>query len=320
MGIFLIYCFFQIFVELKQSPEDFVVDEILDLVLEPNGSFSYFILRKEDYSTENAILFVAKKLGVDRKRINYCGAKDKVAVTSQYISVQQLSKDRRINYNFQNIQLEYIGQGETRLTLGSHKGNNFIIIVRNTPLDFESRNPNKVSNFFGEQRFSKNNADIGKAIIKKDFKTAVTLVLESDGKYEKEVNYFLSEHPNNYLGALKKVPFKILTMFIHAYQSRLFNDVAADWPQNSIPIIGFNTDESVVSGILAKENLSTRDFIIRAFPELSSEGDVRDKYMSISNFSSQKLARDVWKFSFSLGKGSYATVLIDWLFRKNEQI
>ncbi len=301
--------------KIKQSPEDFVVEEVLDLKFSSDGSFSYFRLKKRDFSTENAVLLISRKLGVNRKRINYCGAKDKVAVTSQYISVQQLPKGKRRNHDFDGIRMEYLGQGDTRLTLGSHEGNRFIIIAKDMPKDFVPPVPSGVLNLFGPQRFSTNNADIGKAILKGDFRKAVELVLENDGLFEDDVQDFLSKNPNNFVGALKKIPFKILTLFIHAYQSRLFNRIADRWQGDKVPLIGFNTEDDGLEELLEDEGLSTRDFIIRSFPELTSEGDIRDKYMTIRDFSSEKLSGSAWRFSFFLGKGSYATVLLDWIFK-----
>ena len=58
-----------------------------------------------------------------------------------------------------------------------------------------------------------------------------------------------------------------------------------------------------------KEKITQRDFIIRAMPELSSEGIIRDTYMDLKDFSAE-IEEDKAILRFKLGKGSYATVFI----------
>lgn len=307
---------------IKQSPDDFMVNEMIELKTDKIGKYSYFLLKKRDCNTEDAIRNVAEDFRIDRKRINACGNKDKVAVTTQYISVDGIPTSLRKDHDLGDVKLHYLGQGHERLNLGSHLGNRFRIVVRGVPEDFIiTKDLRKVKNLFGEQRFSNNNAEIGRAIVKKDFKKAVELMIENRGSHEKEVEAFLHESPNDYIGALRTIPKKIMSLYVHSYQSFLFNRVAEtiDCEENIlIPLIGFGTEaegkaKEAIESIMQEEEIIGRDFIIRQFPEISSEGEQRHLYMQVDNFNAEK-GKDFYVLEFELGKGSYATTVIEYLF------
>ena len=106
-----------------------------------------------------------------------------------------------------NITHDFLGNP---ISLGDLNGNRFIITVRDiTKKPFEK---SEFINYFGEQRFGKHNVEIGIAILKKDFKKASSLI-----DY-----FFVQEHlkqkPNDYVGAIQKVPFKILKILGFLYK------------------------------------------------------------------------------------------------------
>jgi tRNA pseudouridine13 synthase len=307
---------------IKQSPEDFIVDEIINLKLEDNGRYSYFLLKKRNWNTEDTIQKSAFALHVQRSRINACGNKDKIAVTTQYISVENLNSSMRTNQNIGEIELRYVGQGNIRMNLGSHDGNRFQIIVR----DFEGtpkKDVTRIKNYFGSQRFSNNNHLVGRAIIKKDFKKASELILENHGEHEWIVKEHLEKNPNDFVGAMRKIPKKIMSLYINSYQSFIFNSIAKelDFEENiKIPLIGFGTvipDKSVkplLEKIMEEEQIIFRDFIIRQFPEISSEGIERELYMEVKDFRIERIGEKDYSVSFILGKGSYATTVVEYVF------
>ena len=297
--------------KIKEKPEDFIVEEIIDLNYEENGNYSYFLLEKKDLDSEDAVQNICKNLNVQRKNIAYCGNKDKIAITKQYISIQNLSKNKRIDHFFNKFSIKYLGQGNDRLNLGTNKGNKFTIIVKNAN---KPKQKKEILNLFGPQRFSNNNHLIGKEIIKGNFKEAVNLMLQNDGQHENEIKNYLKKQKNNFVGALRIIPKKIIKLYVHAYQSYLFNLMAKQSDKEYLPLIGFGTDENEIKEILDKENISTRDFIIKSFPEISSEGDLRKRIIQIEDLEIKKIDEKKYEISFTLPKGSYATVVIDELF------
>ena len=291
--------------KIKQKPEDFIVNEITNIKLKKKGNYSIFLLKKKNYTTEKAVQTIANKLNMPRKFIGYAGNKDKVAVTTQYISVKN-AKIKELE--LKDIFLEFKGYLDKPILLGDLKGNEFVIRV------ISNKTPKKITkmiNYFGEQRFSKNNKEIGKLIVKRDFKRAVNLIIKNDSEQVKE---YLSKNPNDYIGALRKIPLKILKLYVHSYQSYLWNEMVVKSSTKTLPIIGFGTKITEnIKGILEKEEITTRDFIIKQIPELSSEGVERNLFVKIKNLKIEKIKKG-YIIRFTLPKGSYATEVIKQIF------
>ncbi|MBL7050679.1 tRNA pseudouridine(13) synthase TruD [Candidatus Woesearchaeota archaeon] len=325
--------------KIKQIPEDFVVNEELKLKFS-KGNYYYFSLKKINLTTEQSIEKIAKILNLPRKNIGCAGNKDKKAVTTQTISINSSKQLEKFKLVKPDLQLSYIGKGDLPISLGDLTKNHFEIIVRGI-----IKKPNPISgipNYFDEQRFSKNNAKIGRLIVKKEFATAKKL-LEQNNHHNFEEH--LTKNPTDYVGAMRKISKKILMLYIHSYQSLLFNEMLNDYikyhkhktintnfgelsfplekiKQSKFPLIGFMTKENkIVKDILKKENLILRDFIIRQLPNLSQEGQIRECFVDLTNLKISNLQQDELnkgkkkiKLTFSLPKGSYATMVIKSLF------
>ena len=290
---------------LKEKPEDFIVNEITNIKLKKKGNYSIFLLKKKNYTTEKAVQTIANKLNIPRKFISYAGNKDKVAITTQYISIKN-AKIKELE--LKDIRLDFKGYLDKPILLGDLKGNEFIIKVIT---DEKLKKINKMVNCFGEQRFSKNNKEIGKLIVKRDFKRAVDFIIKNN---EEQVKEYLSKKPTDYIGALRKIPLKILKLYVHSYQSYLWNEMAAKSNVKTLPIIGFGTEVTKdIQKILEKEGINSRDFIIKQIPELSSEGTERDLFVDIKNLEIEKIEKG-YIIRFILPKGSYATETIKQIF------
>lgn len=324
--------------KIKQKPEDFIVKEISELKLSDNGKYAYFRLWKRDYNTVRALQRIAGFLRLKLRDIGFAGTKDKIAVTEQFISIKNVGKDALINFKDEDIRLEFIGQGDEPISLGDLEGNEFEILVE---ADAEPEKIDMIVNYFDEQRFSKNNVEIGRAIVKGDFKKAVELV------DHRETLEYLQLHATDSVGAIKQIPLKIRQIFVHAYQSWLWNCLVMEYlqckytdfeirqyslgelvfPKSAIlaesiqiPIIGFGTEyeneeiEKIAKKLLKQENITERDFIIRAMPELSSEGNMRDLFVKVEELEIEQSEKNKFLVKFKLGKGSYATIVIKRMF------
>jgi tRNA pseudouridine13 synthase len=302
--------------KIKEKPEDFVVKEISTVKFKEQGKYSYFWLKKTNYTTLRAIEAISNQLRIPLKKFGFAGNKDRKAITEQMCSVENVSESRLNGIKLTDIEISFKGKGDEPICLGDLEGNEFEIVVRNVEKKPEIKKT--FINYFGEQRFSTNNAKIGKSIVKKDFKTAVELILEGKGQVEERVKAHLQENPNNYVGALKCVPKKILSLYVHAYQSLLWNIQAECSKENSIPIVGFATE--IDKKIMEEEKINTRDFVIKQIPQLSSEGGSRDRVVEAKDVSISNLEIDEWNdgkqkvlIKFKLSKGSYATEYIKQL-------
>lgn len=316
--------------KIKERPEDFVVKEKLELPL-GEGPYAYFMLRKKQWNTSDAVRAIADKLDIPEKDISYAGLKDRQAITEQHISILDGRKDHE-NIKLKDIELKYLGQGPERIHTGQLEGNSFEITVREAK-DAEPKSA--MPNYFDEQRFGMNNTNalIGKALVQKDFKKACeTLNLEADG--------------NNYIGALQKHG-RILKLYLHSYQSRLFNQILSEHIKKQyrhkeiecgydklafpledmkdkikIPLISFDMEsegelKEIIRRILDREGINLKDFIIRPLPELVAQTEYREGFVRIDNLKIEDLDSSTKKVTFELQKGSYATVALKAIFLQN---
>jgi tRNA(Glu) U13 pseudouridine synthase TruD len=120
------------------------------------------------------------------------------------------------------------------------------------------------------------------------------------------------------------MPKKLLVLYVHAYQSYLWNICLKDYVKTNkknveIPLIGFGTEdmdskvEKIVDKVMEKENVSFRSFINRSIPEISLEGGLRDAFTEIKNFEILEKRKKLVKIKFRLSKGSYATEAVKFL-------
>jgi tRNA(Glu) U13 pseudouridine synthase TruD len=331
-GFFLIIMY-----TIKQSPEDFIVKEI-PLQTFTNGPYIICLLKKRGYTTHLALEIVAKALGTSD--IGYAGNKDIQAVTEQYISIGKSSIDRIEGFSHPDISLEFIGTGN-KISLGDLLGNKFEIILRDV-VSLPKLRPFFV-NYFGEQRFSSDNIEVGRSIIKKDFKKAVEIISRTNNK-STALETYIAKKPQDYVGALKTVPTNVLSLYTHAYQSYIWNMSVSEYllsrdvctfveisgmkfavsnvfSDEVFPLPGFETETvpEVMQKILLQEKISLRDFIIPQLKPISAGGSSRRIFAKAENFSIEKISDDSSSkknilLRFSLPKGSYATVYIAELF------
>ena len=334
--------------KIKQQPSDFIVKEVSNLITSNKGKYTYFKLHKENWNTLDAVRKISQILNLPEKDIGFAGNKDKAAITEQFCSIKgNISKERLENININGIKLIFLGYGEEPITLGRLTGNEFIIVVRNLE-KISAKYPKTIllPNYFDEQRFGENNAEIGRALIKKDFRKALDLI-----NYNKS-NEHLNKAKNDFIGALKKIPIRLLRFYINAYQSYLWNLTLAKYLEENgkvtkkidyslgqfvftkeviknlkITLIGFDDKiiklelKKIVKEIMKKEEITFNDFIIKQIPELSQEGELREAFFEVSNLNIKKLEKDEFNpnkykttVSFTLSKGSYATIVIKYLF------
>ncbi|MBI4441111.1 tRNA pseudouridine(13) synthase TruD [Candidatus Woesearchaeota archaeon] len=312
---------------IKHRPEDFIVQEQTTLPL-GDGRYSYWLLRKRNMTTMEAVHAVARSMGI--KKIGFAGTKDKVAVTEQYISIP--FRQETVHFVHALCSIHFVGFGAVPLSLGNLDGNRFVIVVRDLANADVAKaaatmhgNTYRFCNLFGEQRFSSKNAEIGKLLLTKKYRDACNVLIQSNGEHEQLVQRALAAHPTDFIRALKTIPRKILLLYLHAYQSSLWNEYAPLLEQDTIPLLGFGSElsdaeEKIIVPIMQREGISLRDFINPSFPEITLEGDVRNKWCIATELAYEVADDDYFPgkrkmtLTFFLPKGSYATVLCRFLF------
>jgi tRNA pseudouridine13 synthase len=373
--------------EISEEGQVYQLDTSLSIESE-SGKFVHFILQKKDWSTSSAISEIAKRLHVGPKRFNTAGIKDKIAHTTQLSSAYGLTKDQILNLNIKDIKINGAWLAKDKVRIGSLLGNRFTIKVADsssdqTIIDKINYELNGVfPNYFGDQRFGssrRNTHIVGHKILLGKFDEAVahylfdtegeqnqaavnarknlsetknySLALKEFPKYlrlERTIIAYLNSTPSDYLGALRKLPRNILLLFVHAFQSYMFNYFLSQrlnsgnlelgigeyycsdhlgFPDASKPsdsgiiaakLIGYDSPLSKEEEeLLSSFDLTKDNFRNKSVPELSLKGSYRPLFCPLKDFSFNKESST---FRFCLPSGAYATVALrEFIDNKNEE-
>ncbi len=249
-------------IRIKENPEDFYVKEIKSLELSEKGRYAYFILRKVNKTTIEALRKISRKFGIPLKNISFAGLKDKKALTEQYIAIENLSDktlEKMKNYEDEGVSLKFLGFSDQPLHLGDIEGNYFEIKIKGITKKhkrifenmFELVKEYGCENYFGEQRFgSVKHADdfVIKYLLRHQYEEAMKEYLTSlrDKRLKKMLrkawrdwDTFLKLMPKgsepevevvkalrrgeSFKNAFMVLPKNVRLMFVFAYQSYLWN-------------------------------------------------------------------------------------------------
>lgn len=243
--------------KIRDSPEDFEVTEIISVksqkAISGDDGYAVYKLRKKKIDTNHALSDVFRKKGV---RLKSLGLKDASAVTEQYVCSG--NKGKAIDdYSTEKYSLRKIGYTKKPLTKKDMIANHFKIRITDCSdglSDFTEYE--KILNFYGYQRFGSKRAVthlIGKAILQKNFKKAVDLILSFTSSYDSKENNEIREklqdkenyakcleqvpkqmdiermvlkemiETDDYSKAIRSIPLSLRRFYIQAYQSFIFN-------------------------------------------------------------------------------------------------
>ena len=154
---------------LRQSADDFRVDEVLGFEPDGVGEHDMLLIEKRDTNTQWLARQLAAFAGIPARDVGYAGLKDRHAVTSQWFSVRRPAGGTP---EWQDLRLDGVRVlGATRnsrkLRNGAHRGNRFRVVIRDLVADpgglderLQSIAEFGVPNYFGEQRFGFDGANI----------------------------------------------------------------------------------------------------------------------------------------------------------------
>ena len=157
---------------LKHTPEDFQVDEQLQIELSGSGEHLWLWVEKRQLNTEDAARILARAAGVPLRQVGYAGLKDRPALTRQWFSLHLPGKQTDLA-GLQDERLQVLQQQRhsRKLQRGAHSGNAFRLRLRNVQGDLqqlEQRLEQVVSqgvpNYFGLQRFGFGGSNVQQAL------------------------------------------------------------------------------------------------------------------------------------------------------------
>ncbi len=160
--------------DLRCQPEDFKVYELLPFQASGEGEHLVLYIRKTNQNTVYIAKQLAKFFGVKEALVSYAGLKDRFAVCEQHFSIHlpgskitHLSDIKALSIT--GVEVLSLQRHNKKLRTGALLGNRFELTLRNivNPEGLEKRweqiRLNGVPNYFGEQRFGIEGANIAKA-------------------------------------------------------------------------------------------------------------------------------------------------------------
>lgn len=159
---------------LRQCPEDFQVDELVDIEFSGEGEHLCLRLQKIGDNTEFVARELARMADIRPFDVSFCGLKDRHAVTSQWFSLYRPGKpDDNAFVEAVNERWRVLGHVRHRRKLrrGEHVGNRFqlrlrAVSARQDEVDQQLHRiaQDGVPNYFGPQRFGREGSNLSKAV------------------------------------------------------------------------------------------------------------------------------------------------------------
>lgn len=154
--------------QLKQSPQDFEVEEILGFEPDGDGEHQFLWIEKQGLNTVDAAKRLASFAGVREADISWAGLKDRQALTRQWFSLQL--PGRAVDWSSWSdpeLQILRAERHSRKLRRGSHRSNRFVITLRDLNGDLDAMvsrlqqiATEGVPNYFGAQRFGRDGRNL----------------------------------------------------------------------------------------------------------------------------------------------------------------
>lgn len=156
---------------IRQSPEDFIVEEIPRVVPAGEGSHLWLWVEKRSANTDWVAKELAKCTASAARDVGYAGLKDRHAITRQWFSLPytDLVEPKLKDAGIEGVQILKCVRHTKKLKRGTLDGNRFELVVQNLQVDHSNGSLDSqgddlekrlrqvrdegVPNYFGPQRF-----------------------------------------------------------------------------------------------------------------------------------------------------------------------
>jgi tRNA pseudouridine13 synthase len=158
--------------QLRSTPEDFLVEEILGYEADGEGEHALLWVEKRGANTDWVARELARFAGVPPVAVGYAGLKDRHAVTRQAFSVQLAGKADPDWSAFPHADVKVLAAArhKRKLKRGALRGNRFVLVLRQVEGDRARAEEvlgriaaRGVPNYFGEQRFGRGGGNVEQA-------------------------------------------------------------------------------------------------------------------------------------------------------------
>lgn len=258
--------------KLKCVPEDFEVEELAEIKL-AEGPFALYRLTKRSIGTPEAISSIQRRWKLLRRQISYGGLKDKHAVTRQWVTIHRgpkrdLEQDKlTLEYQGQTTQPfgpQEIAGNRFRIVIRDLTEPAATKIVERA----KQLATIGVPNYFDDQRFGSLGVSgefIARPWCAGNYERALWLALADPNVHDRladrdekrvlrdnwgdwpackaalpkcsrrSIVTFLVDHPADFRRAFALLPVDMRSLWLAAFQSDLWNHIAAVWLKTHVP-------------------------------------------------------------------------------------
>ncbi|MCF6329970.1 MAG: tRNA pseudouridine(13) synthase TruD [Sulfurimonas sp.] len=312
-----------------QNKDDFIVDEVPNIEFKGKGNFLILHVKKVEMTTWDMIAVFSEYLGIPAQKIGYAGLKDKHATTTQYISVESSYEKMMKQFRHRQIKIMDITRHSKSIRMGDLAGNRFSINL------FELDNidagrlekcarkisKNGLPNYFGYQRFGRDSDSFKQA---KDMLSG-EIFIEDPKVKNFLISIYQSEFFNNWLRervelSRKENDGKYLILDGDIY---LAKDGKLVTPKIK-PTKDFESKKLVPTGLLCgRDTFRSRDDALEIEKKyddefLQAKGYRREALIYPQDIECKYIKKQTMlNLSFTLPKGSYATVFLESIADRN---
>ena len=251
---------------IKVTPNDFIVEEQANLALERGGPWAVYRVRKVGLTTLQVQTRLASILKLSREKIVFPALKDREAITVQFATLPAGRANtiegehfiaQRIGFRQRPLSTSDLRGNAFAITMRDLDDSEATRLARR----LADMSVQGLPNYFDAQRFGSYAPDwgfIGKAILRRDAKAALyayftqpflrdprpvrsfkrvaaplwpdwSAMMDAAPRPSnfRSVLTYLVDHPEGYRKALNLIPQRLLSIYLSAYQSYIWNRVAA---------------------------------------------------------------------------------------------
>jgi tRNA pseudouridine13 synthase len=246
--------------KLKSQPEDFIVEELTD-VLPESGPYALYRLEKQSLGTPEAAQAIVGQWNLARDAVRHGGLKDRHASTTQYVTIQ---RGPRQDLQDRSFKLTYLGQMHRHYTAKDIRANRFAITLRSLTGEAAQIAQSRLStlasggivNYFDDQRFGSlgvSGTYIAHPWCKGDYERALYLAIAEpnihdrprekeqkailrefwgkwleckdrlDRSHRRSIVTYLCDHPTDFKRAIALMRPDLRSIYLSAFQSYLWN-------------------------------------------------------------------------------------------------
>lgn len=315
--------------KFTQTPTDFIVDEIPAFRFTSKGSYIILHVKKVEFTTWDMIAIFAEYLDINAQTIGYAGLKDKHATTTQYISVDAKYEQSLKKFRNKNIKILSMVRHNKSIRMGDLKGNKFTVNLKEIT-NIEAGQIEKIArrtaknglpNYFGYQRFGRDNDSIKQA---KDMIAGELHIADNKVK-----NFLISIYQSEFFNQWLRERVVKSRDENNGKFILLDGDVYLDKNAKLItpkimPTKDFESHKLTPTGLLCGRDVFRARDAAREVEEkyddefLQDKGHRRAALIYPEDIVCEYIKKEtLLRMSFTLPKGSYATVFIESIAGKN---